>query len=123
MRVMESSVLLQGVRVYAFHGVFPQEKAVGNWFAIDVEVDVDFSMAMRTDSLRGTVSYADIYSTIVSQMVTPSQLLEHVAGRIAQALLREYPAISRVRLRLVKESPPIKGLRCEGCGVKLDVCR
>lgn len=120
MRVTKSSVSLRGVRIYAFHGVLPHERTVGNWFVIDVEADVDFTRAIDTDDLADTVSYAAIHATLVRQMAQPSRLLEHVAGRMAQALLDEFPSISCVRLRLMKENPPIAGIACQGCGVTIE---
>jgi dihydroneopterin aldolase len=40
-------------------------------------------------------------------MEQPSQLLEHVAWRIAQALLERFPSVERVEIRVSKENPPM----------------
>ena len=61
---------------------------------------------MQTDRLEGTVSYADLYESIKTEMDIPSKLLEHVAGRILQRLFDDFSSISRIRLTLTKENPP-----------------
>lgn len=120
MRLMETKILLRGLRLYARHGVLPHEREQGNWFTIDVEAEVDLTQAMHTDNLADTVSYADLYDTIAREMATPSRLVEHVAARIARSLLSEYPAIRHLRLQLLKDNPPIPGIQCTGCGVIID---
>lgn len=117
-----TQIVLQQVRIYAHHGVLPQERKVGAWFVLDVQLDVDFSEAMRTDQLAATVSYADVFGLIKAEMATPSQLLEHVAGRIASAIFARFALVTRVYVKLVKENPPI-GAECAGAGVVVDMCR
>jgi dihydroneopterin aldolase len=45
-------------------------------------------------------------------------LLEHVAGRIGQALLAE-PRVARVRVRILKLDPPIRTMATGMVGVEL----
>ena len=118
MKLSESSIFLNDVRLYAYHGVIEQERKVGAYFTIDCEVEADMLDAIDHDFVDGTISYADIYETIKREMVTPSFLVEHAAGRIAKAILAEYPKAKSVRIRLLKENPPM-GADCEGAGVEI----
>ncbi len=52
----------------------------------------------------------------------PSKLLEHVAGRILQRLFDDFPSISRIRLTLTKENPPM-GADCREAGVEIEAER
>ena len=87
---------------------------------LDVEIDTDFTGAMANDNLNGTINYATVFGTIKREMAIPSKLLEHVAGRIAKAILAEHVAAQAVRIRLLKENPPM-GADCEGAGVEVVV--
>ncbi len=119
---MHNNIIIQGLRLYAHHGVLPQEQAVGAYFTIDTIIEADFTQAIETDDLDGTISYADIFATIKREMETPSKLVEHVAGRIAKTILREYPAAHAVTIRLIKENPPM-GAECQGAGVEVSLRR
>ena len=57
---MQNKIIIEGLRLYAYHGVLPQERKVGAYFTIDAEINTDFSSAIETDDLRGTLNYADI---------------------------------------------------------------
>ena len=117
---MTTTLLIQGLRLQARHGVTPAEREHPQWFRIDLEAEVDCTEAMQTDDLSGTVSYADLYALLRREMDQPSCLLEHVAARILQALRRDYPSLGRIRLRLLKEAPPVEGRCCEGCGLEIE---
>ena len=117
---MENKIIISGLRLYAYHGVIEQERQVGAYFTIDCEVEADMKEAIEHDFVDGTISYADIYETIKREMATPSFLVEHAAGRIANAILHEYPKAKSVRIRLMKENPPM-GADCLGAGVEVTV--
>lgn len=72
MKVKNSRILLPRVRFYAHHGVDPQEQLTGAYFHVGIEADTDFNEAMQTDRLEGTVSYADLYESIKTEMDIPS---------------------------------------------------
>ena len=122
MKVKNSRILLPRVRFYAHHGVDPQEQLTGAYFHVGIEADTDFNEAMQTDRLEGTVSYADLYESIKTEMDIPSKLLEHVAGRILQRLFDDFTSISRIRLTLTKENPPM-GADCREAGVEIEAER
>lgn len=122
MKVKHSRILLPRVSFYAHHGVDPQEQLTGAYFHVGIEADTDFNEAMRTDRLEGTVSYADLYESIKTEMDIPSKLLEHVAGRILQRLFDDFSSISRIRLTLTKENPPM-GADCREAGVEIEAER
>ena len=104
---MENKVQLNGIRLYAYHGVLPQERQAGNWFEVDLEVAADFTQAMRDDNLCHTIDYAGLFAVIKVEMQQPSNLLEHVAGRIITRLVGEYSSISSLRLKIAKQIPPL----------------
>jgi dihydroneopterin aldolase len=82
-----STIFLQNLVFYAYHGVAPQETAVGNTFIINLSLKGDFRQAMQSDCVDDTVSYADVFLAVKEEMSIPSKLLEHVCGRIVQRLI------------------------------------
>jgi dihydroneopterin aldolase len=118
LKVNGSFVELKGLRFYAFHGVLPQERRVGGWFSVTLRVGYDWSRATKTDSVDDTLNYADLYRLVNHEMAVPSQLLEHVAGRIARSVEMHYPNITSLDLWVTKENPPI-GADCQGATVEL----
>ena len=81
-------IFLENVRFYSYHGVAPQETAIGNEFIINLRLKTDFGKATETDEVEDTVSYADIYAALKEEMELPSKLLEHVCGRIVKRLFQ-----------------------------------
>ena len=118
MKTTDMYIHLKGIRLYAYHGVDPQETAVGAYFLVNLKLKTDFSRAAQTDDLSGTVSYADIYQAIKDEMQVPSQLLEHVCQRIAQRILNDFPTIEELDIKLFKENPPM-GAQAERVGVEM----
>lgn len=104
---METYILLENVRLYAYHGVGEQERIVGNHYLINLKIKINAMDAVRSDSLEDTISYADVFEIVKKEMAIPSKLLEHVAGRIIAALRKTYPAIESIELKLSKNNPPM----------------
>jgi len=96
----------------------PQERRVGADFLLSLRVGYDFSKAMRTDEVGDTLNYAEVCRIVKEEMDKPSALLEHVAGRIADAIFRQFPDVRSIDLELTKQNPPM-GADCEGAGVEL----
>ena len=118
MKLMSSKIYLRNVRFHAFHGVLPQEGIVGNDYLVNLVLDYDFSSAMQTDELQGTLNYAEVYQKVREEMVVPSKLLEHVAGRIAHRLFSDFPEIQKLQLSITKVNPPM-GANSDGAGVEV----
>ena len=118
MKLMSSKIYLRNVRFHAFHGVLPQEGIVGNDYLVNLVLDYDFSSAMQTDELQGTLNYAEVYQKVREEMVVPSKLLEHVAGRIAHRLFSDFPEIQKLQLSITKVNPPM-GPDSDGAGVEV----
>lgn len=107
MKAEEMYIRLDRLKFHARHGVDPQETVVGSYFYIDLKLKVDFGRAAETDDLAYTVSYADVFETVKSEMETPSKLLEHVCGRIVKRIFNDFPTVEEIHIRLGKENPPM----------------
>ena len=118
MRLTTSYIHLRQVRFHAFHGVMPQERQVGADFVLDLKVEYPLERAMQTDEVADTLNYAALYDLVAREMQQPSNLLEHVAGRIAEAIGQTFPQVTSIDLTLTKQNPPM-GADCEGASVEI----
>lgn len=120
-RYVEISV--NRIKVYAYHGCHPQERIVGGDFYVSVSAQVEVeASAWKEDKLEGTVDYSRFVSITKREMAVPSNLLEHVASRIASAVLEECPSVLKVCVTIEKENPPL-GVLCDGVSVKFEQTR
>jgi dihydroneopterin aldolase len=113
-------ILLEGMRFYAYHGVNPEERALGQRFLVDVVMAVDLRRPGQSDDLADTVSYSDVYK-VVRGIVEgePRNLIEAVAEEIAAAILTGFPPVARVTVTVRKPEVPMKGSLLDAAGVRI----
>lgn len=106
---MTSKIILEEIKIYAYHGVLPEENLVGSYYFITLELHADLWKATETDALQDTISYADINDIIHHEMAIPSKLLEHVGGRILRSVHAAFPQVTFITIKISKTAPPMKG--------------
>jgi dihydroneopterin aldolase len=113
-------ILLEGMRFYAYHGVNPEEQALGQRFTVDVVLAVDLRRAGQSDELANTVSYSAVYK-VVSGIVEgePRNLIEAVAESIASEILESFPLVEQVTVTVRKPDVPMKGSMLDAAGVRI----
>ena len=106
---MSSKIILEDIKIYAYHGVLPEEKILGTYYIVNAEIVADITKAAETDDLNDTINYALINDIIHAEMKIPSELLEHVAGRIIRKIKSEFTQVQKVKVKITKTKPPMKG--------------
>lgn len=101
---------LEGMEFRAYHGCLERERLAGNDFVVDFRGEMDMSAAAESDRLEDAVNYALIYDVVAEEMAKPSDLLEHVAGRIVKALETRFPEFTSFSVRVSKRRPPVAGI-------------
>lgn len=104
-----SRIFLEGLEFYAYHGCFREEQVIGTWFNVDVVLWGNFEKAALTDNLEDTVNYLSVYQTLKTEMGVPTKLLETVVVRMLDAVLKAYPLIEKIEIKLSKMNPPLGG--------------
>lgn len=101
-------IIIKNLEIFAFHGVNPEEKRDGQTFVFDIVVFLPLNVPCETDHVDDTVSYAKMVKTVrrVAQD-EKNDLIEKVAQRVADALLKEYEKIEKVKITLKKPEAPI----------------
>ena len=100
-------ITVQGIDVYAHHGVHPAERELGQRFVIDVELYGDWSRPGQTDALGDALDYVAVHRRIREVAGAQSfHLLEALAETISRALLSDFP-VARTVVTVHKPNPPI----------------
>lgn len=114
-------IKISNLRVFAYHGVNPEEKRDGQLFVLDITAHIDLSKAAESDDLNDTVSYAKMIKTARRVMQSKSNdLLESTAQQVIDALFEEFPPIQEVEVLLKKPDAPIKA---DFDWVAVELCR
>lgn len=101
-------IRIEMLEVYAYHGVFPEEKQLGQRFFVNAVLYTDTQRAGLEDRLELSTNYGDVCMLIYDWMKENTcQLLEAVAERLAKAILLKYDLISAVDLEIRKPDAPI----------------
>ncbi len=116
---MNSKIIIEDLRIYAYHGVLPEEKIIGTWYLVNLEITTDLWNAVESDALSSTLNYAEINDIIHREMAIPSKLMEHVGGRILNTVYQNYPGITFLKIKITKTNPPMKG-EMKGVSIELE---
>jgi dihydroneopterin aldolase len=97
-----------GIKALGYHGVLPQEATEGQDFIVDLLITLDLRAVSLSDDLQETINYADLaqiaYDNIVGERV---QLIERLAGRIAEEISSAYSQITSVSVTVHKPHAPV----------------
>ena len=99
-------ITVEGIRLYAYHGHLPEESKLGGHFIVNVWVTADTSEVETTDDLNDTVDYVKIIAIVKEQMAIRSDMIEHPAKRIVDAILL-LDKVQKVKVEVEKIQPPI----------------
>ncbi|MBU4538658.1 MAG: dihydroneopterin aldolase [Weeksellaceae bacterium] len=106
---MNSKILLENLKIYAYHGVLPEETIIGTYFILNIEIHAYLWKATETDHLEDTINYAEINAIVHEEMKIPSKLMEHAAGRMMTKIKNTFPQITFISVKMTKTSPPMQG--------------
>ncbi|CAG0994694.1 MAG: dihydroneopterin aldolase [Bacteroidetes bacterium] len=100
-------VCVNGLEIFAFHGISEEEKKTGTTFILDIEIECNFTKAAYEDNLKYTIDYSQVCSIAEEQMKITSNVVEHVAQRIVNAIYQRFSDIKKVKIKIQKKNPPL----------------
>ncbi|MFT4030968.1 MAG: dihydroneopterin aldolase [Siphonobacter sp.] len=112
------TIALEGLEFFSYHGFYAEEQKIGNRYAVDVIITVDFEQAAIDDKLSETVNYEKVYQIVSEIMQHSHKLLEHIAYQIITQIRERYPRVETVKVAVSKFNPPVGGV-CERARVTL----
>lgn len=104
---MTDRIVLTGLRARGRHGVYDFERAEGQEFVVDAELELDLAPAARSDKVTDTVHYGELAQRLV-EVVTgdPVNLIETLADRLLAVCLAE-PLVVAATVTVHKPEAPI----------------
>lgn len=108
---MQNIIRIRKATFYGYHGVRSEEQSVGGKFEADVDIYTDFTKAAQKDDLNETIDYHKVYSFMYHLALEQKYyLIESLATKIADDLLRKFEKITKVAVRVRKNNPPLGGV-------------
>lgn len=102
-------IRIQGLEVFANHGVFPEENALGQKFIVSADLYTDARRAGKRDDLFDSVHYGEVSAFMGLYLKKHTfKLLEGAAENLAEELLLKYPGVEQIRLEIEKPWAPIR---------------
>lgn len=101
-------IYIEDLEVFANHGVYEEEKKLGQKFLISAEVFIDLQQPGLTDNLNETVNYG-LLCCEIEELFTNDiyDLIEKAAEQVADDILLRYKEIQRIKLKIKKPWAPI----------------
>lgn len=101
-------MIIEDLEVFANHGVFEEEERLGQKFLVSAKLYFDTSVAGKNDDIDRSVDYAKTCLAITEWMKTNRcKLIETVAERLAEKLLKDHPIVRKVDVTVKKPWAPI----------------
>lgn len=117
---MGDRIQLSNIRCYGYVGFLPEEQVLGQWFVVDLGIEVDLGKAGRSDDLADTLDYRAVIERIKAVVGSAKfALIERLAQAIAEEVLA-FGQVERVNVRLHKPAAPIPDF---GGGITIDITR
>lgn len=113
------SITMKGLYFYGYHGALEEERTLGQEFVVDLELFCSLKKPGLSDDLRDSINYAAVYS-VVKECVEKERynLVEALAERIADRILKEFEGIREIDIGVKKPGAPLAG-NFDYVGVKL----
>lgn len=102
-------IALEGMRFFAYHGVYDAEQVLGGEYVLDVYIKTGISLAAGTDALENAVNYETVHQICKLEMSKPRKLIEKVLQEIVNQLKHQFGAMQALRVRVRKLNPPLGG--------------
>lgn len=101
-------IYLKDIEIFANHGVFQEEKTLGQKFILSLELSLDFSKAAKKADLSGSVHYGELCHNVENIFKEETcDLLETLVYKIGQYVLDTYKMVKEVKVCLKKPWAPI----------------
>ena len=119
----KTTIELNGLVFYAYHGALEAESELGQRFKVDVSLRLADGLDFKEDNTEVSVDYSRVYSTVESVFTESRfQLIERAAEAIASELLSQFKKIIEGRVRVDKPSAPVP-CACDSFAVEVVQCR
>ena len=105
---MLTTIQIAGLQTFGYHGLFKEERSLGQKFTFDIDVTLNPAPTHRDDSLDASIRYDAVVDAAVSLAGEMKyHTLEALGEAVAIGLLRRFALIDTICVGVSKFSPPI----------------
>ena len=104
---MRTTVKVENLKIYAFHGCMNEEKVIGSDYVVNITAICFVNKEVFQDVIRGTVDYVDLARIAKQEMSIRAKLLEVVVKRIIDRSFEEITVLNKISVTVSKINPPI----------------
>ena len=97
---------LKNIQFFSYHGIFEEERILGNHFIVNITVDVTVE-SIPVLHIKDSIDYVSVYNLVAKRMAIATPLLETVITEIAQSILAQFSLALKVEIAIDKIAPPI----------------
>lgn len=106
---MMDKIYINNLEFIGFHGVFSEEKKLGQKFLVSLELTVDTREAGKTGDLTKSVHYGLVAQDVEKLFLEKSiDLIETCAENIAEMVLKKYELVKEVKVIVKKPWAPLQ---------------
>ena len=99
---------IRDLEIFANHGVFPEETALGQKFVVSAVMYTETRPAGLTDDLSAAINYGEVSHMITDFLQKNTyKLLEAAVENLAETLLLSLPLLKKITLRIEKPWAPV----------------
>lgn len=119
MERISDQISIEGLEVFARHGVMKEENVLGQKFLLSARLYCDVRKAGQKDDLEASVDYSQVCWLIKKEAEENTfRLIESLAEHLAEKILSAFPALERVDIRVEKPWAPV-GLPLKNVAVEI----
>ena len=112
-------IKIEGLEIFANHGVFPEENVLGQKFIVSATLYTDTRKAGKTDELTASIHYGEVSAFITEFIKSHTyKLLERVAEELVEDMLQKFDGLEKVTLEIQKPWAPV-GLPLKTVSVRI----
>jgi len=105
---MLTTIQISGLQIFGYHGLFEEERRLGQKFNFDIDATLNSVLTHRDDNLLASVRYDAVVDAVVDLAgAMKYQTLEALGEAVDIGLLRRFALIDTISVGVAKFSPPI----------------
>ena len=101
-------IIIEDLEVYAYHGVAPEEKKLGQMFVVSLHISIDLETAALSGNLDSTINYAKVCNIVKDILQSESyDLIETAAMKVIEGIFHKFNQAQVVKVLLKKPWAPM----------------
>ena len=102
-------IRIRGIQGFGFHGVYPEERRLGQRFLVDLILYTDLSPAALSDDLMDATDYSLVVPDVKKALEgEPVNLIETLADRVVTLLFARYARVESIEVTIYKPEAPVE---------------